>query len=116
MLYMLGQLAFEGVAGFAVAVVAGVFTVVVLVAALAATAPPKIRAPVTAVVARIFRVRFMLLTSFPRVGTHPFKRTNPGVGAEQCQKPQRLLHGLEGDDQRGAVLIAWPRRLWSGRR
>jgi hypothetical protein len=54
---MFGQLAFECAGAVAPDedVVDGVFAVV-LVAALAATAPPKINAPVTAVAATIFRM------------------------------------------------------------
>jgi hypothetical protein len=57
---MLGQLAFavdepaDGVPEGAV--VEGVFVVVELVAAFAATAPPKTRAPVTAAAAMAFRM------------------------------------------------------------
>jgi hypothetical protein len=63
--YMFGQFAFEGVAAdepgveLELDVVEGVFVVVVLVAAWAATPPPRMRAPVMAVAAMAFRMGCM---------------------------------------------------------
>jgi hypothetical protein len=94
--YMFGQFAFEGVAvdepvegepDVELDADDGVFVVVVLVAAWAATPPPRISAPVMAVAAMAFRMGCIVITSFPLGGQCPFKRVSLRIGCEARGKP-----------------------------
>jgi len=103
---MFGQFAFEGVAvddepedvePAVEPVVAlddvGVFVVVVLVAAWAATPPPRMSAPVMAVAATAFRMGCILITSFPLGGSSPIQEGQPEDRLRGAREPAVTCDG-----------------------
>lgn len=65
----------------------GVFVVVVLVAAWAATPPPRMSAPVMAVAAMAFRMGCILITSFPLGGSKPIQEGQPEERLRGAREP-----------------------------